>query len=284
MSQPSVSRQLKLLEEEYGVKFFKKVGRGIELTGEGRIFLSKAQPLLLQADKLKEKFPADLTSNKAGPLTVGGSLSPSMRYLPTVLAVFRETHPKVQLTLRTSTSRTIERLVLDSKVEIGVITSPSGSSSLIYEPYRKEKLAVFDSVKHPLARRQALTLEELAQMPLVVKRAMTGEVGITEEFLKQLEKKGFTPNIAMESDSAQAVKAAVKAGIGLGILYRDIVDPDIRAGDLKVIKIPELKMQLRSFIIYHKARSLSANAQDFLTLLKKWPQRQHGLRISVRAA
>jgi DNA-binding transcriptional LysR family regulator len=124
-----------------------------------------------------------------------------------------------------------------------------------------------------LARRKKLTLAELAMAPLIIKKGKEGQFSMAEGILKQVERRGLKLNIIMYCDSPEAVKAAVKAGIGVGISYRDIVEPDVKKGDLKVIKVPELKTQINSFIIYPKERPLSPIAQEFLTLLREWSQK-----------
>jgi DNA-binding transcriptional LysR family regulator len=106
---------------------------------------------------------------------------------------------------------------------------------------------------------------------------------MAEGILKQVERRGLKLNIIMYCDSPEAVKAAVKARIGLGISYRDIVEPDVRKGDLKVIKVPELKTQINSFIVYHKERPLSPIAQEFLTLLRGRSQKLRIAKGSQRA-
>jgi DNA-binding transcriptional LysR family regulator len=91
--------------------------------------------------------------------------------------------------------------------------------------------------------------------------------------LKHLENQGISPNIVMQCESFMEVKSAVKAGSGLGILYQDIAVPDVVDRDLKVLDIPELKIEFDTFIVYHKERPLSPSALEFLTLLKQWPRK-----------
>ena len=153
ISQPGVSRHLKLLQQEYGEKLYLRDGRGIELTQEGRYFLRNSKAILSQAEKLEEKLNANQRERKVGSLTVGGSHDPSASFLPSLLAVFKESHPQTDLTLRTSSSGVIERLVVNSEVEIGLVTNPSGSPRITVEPYRQERILAFASVGHPLARR-----------------------------------------------------------------------------------------------------------------------------------
>ncbi len=283
ITQPSVSQQLKFLEGECRVKLYKKLSRGIELTERGQLFLTDTVPLLLQVERLKEKFKDSHTDGQVGSLTIGGSHSQSVSFLPMLLAVFKETHPHVELTLRTDSSRALEQLVLNSEVEIAVITNPSNSSALNYELCRQESFVAFVSVTHPLAKKQQLTLAELAQAPLVFRKGKDNHTRVSE-VLKEVKRRGFKLNIVMRCDSTESLKAAVKAGMGLGILYQDHVDQDAMRGELKKINIPELKMKLPSFIVYPKGISLAPNGQDFLTLLREWPKKTRGVKGSLRVA
>jgi DNA-binding transcriptional LysR family regulator len=282
ISQPSVSEQLKLLEQEYKVKLYKSTGRGIELTREGRLFLREAESTLLQVERLKRIFSLKLHESEAQSLTVGGSHGPSASFLPRLASIFRDTHRDVQLILRTDSSPVMEQLVQSSDVEIAVITNPSTFARLVYEPCRREELVLFVSSRHPLAKRQRLSPAELARIPLVAFRR--GRIGGVAKILNQIEERGFHPSIVMHCETAEAVKAAVRTGIGVGILYRDLVEPDRRRGDLKIIHVPGFEMHVDSFIIYPTGKPLSANAADFLTLLREGLKRTKRVKGSLRAA
>lgn len=134
VSQSSISQHLKLLQKEYGVKLYSKVAQGIELTQAGRIFLNNARAILMQIEDLKKNLSAGLPETQARSLTVGGSYAPSASFLPSLLAVFKKSHPLVQLTLRTSSSHAIERMVLESEAEIALITKTPRSPHITMEP------------------------------------------------------------------------------------------------------------------------------------------------------
>jgi DNA-binding transcriptional LysR family regulator len=278
ISQPSVSQQAKLLQEEYGAKLYAKTGRGIQLTDEGRLFLKEIEPILRQVDLLKNKFGVRV---KEGSLTIGGSHGPSASFLPLLASVFKETHPDTKLTFRTHNSDVLERMVLDSDVEIAVITNSTASPHLVYEPCRQEELLFFASVEHPLARRKNLSVAELANAPLVVFKK--GRMAF-EKILRQIESQGFQWNVAMYCESSEALKAAVKARMGLGIIYRDLVQPELNRREFKVIQVQGLIMRSESYIIYHKERPLSVHAKSFLALLRQQSEivrRANGCSLAV---
>jgi DNA-binding transcriptional LysR family regulator len=268
LSQPSISQQLKLLQQEYGVKLYKKNGLGIELTPEGRVFLKDIEPILAEVERLKKKF-SNQNGHGAGSFSVGGSFSPSINSLPMLLAVFKKSHPQVRLSLQTGTSYGVEQMVLKDEVEIGVITNPSYSPSLFFEPCWRANLTAVVSARHPLAKKGKLTLAELAAAPLIIKKGKPVE-SRAELVLKDLKKRGFQPNVVMECESLEAVKAAVKAGVGAGLLFGDVVEQEVRKGELKILKIKDLKVDISCFVIYKKEKPLSSHAKEFLVLLRQW--------------
>lgn len=274
ISQPSLSQQLKLLEKDLGLKLYRKISGGIELTREGAAFLRDTEPILLRVETLKKKLGTDQAGGRADSLlSVGGSYTPSTSFLPLLVEAFKKTHPCVNLILRTDKSPVIEKLVLKSEVGIGVIVIPSYSPLLTYEPYRQMQMVAFVSAKHPLAKKQPLTAAELCQFPFVILKSRKSEQDVRsskiEQCLKEIERQGFKPDIFMMCDSSQAVKAAVRSGVGVGLLYKDTLEPELREDKLKVIKFAKLKAYGDSFVVYHKEKPLSLPARDFLALLRE---------------
>jgi LysR family transcriptional regulator, transcriptional activator of the cysJI operon len=188
MSQPSVSQQLKLLEEEFGTKFLIRINQGVELTSEGEEFFKGIRPLLAEAENLEKRFKSSPTLDTV-PLVVGGSHNVSINVLPKLLMSFKARHPSVQVILETNESPIIENRVIASEVEIALITNPSYRPELIYEPYEEMELVAFCLPSSPLARKK-LTLKELGECPLVLRRG-----GRLEKILMNL---GYKMNIVMQ--------------------------------------------------------------------------------------
>ncbi len=176
----------------------------------------------------------------------------------------------MQLTLRTDNWPNIERLVLKSEVDIAVVNHPHPSRLLTKEAYREEPMEAFFAVDHPLARKRKLTLLDFERTPCVVRRIEKGIPGVAEKLLKGLKKRGLNFNIAMRCDSPHAVKVAVKKRAGMGILFRNTVEPDVKRGDFKIIKMPGVSLVGKSYIVYRKDRPLTANVREFLALLRQW--------------
>jgi DNA-binding transcriptional LysR family regulator len=261
ISQPSVSQQLKLLEEEFGTKLFIRLNQGVELTPEGEEFFTGIRPLLAEAENLEQKFKGKPKANDTAPLIVGGSHNVSVNVLPKLLMALKERHPSVQLILEANESRIMETRLLNSEVEIALITNPSHRAELVYEPYEEMEVVAFCLPTNPLARKK-LTLKELVERPLVLRSG-----GRTERMLTNL---GYQLNVAFRCELSGAVRAAVRIGMGVGILYRNAVASRVARGNLKLINVPELKeMGVKSFIIYDRRKPLAPMAQEFLQILRE---------------
>jgi DNA-binding transcriptional LysR family regulator len=260
ISQPSVSQQLKLLEEEFGTKFLIRLNQGVELTLEGEEFFNGIRPLLAEAENLEKRFKSSPKGNDTAPLIVGGSRNvSSVNILPRLLMALKERHPSLQFILETDHSLAIEKRLLASEFEIALITNPSHRAEIAYEPYEEMELVAFCLPTNPLARKK-LTLKELVECPLVLRGG-----GRLEKVLMNL---GYRMNVALRCQASTSVKTAVRMGMGVGILYRNAVASRVARGNLSLIDVPELKqLGIQSFVIFDKRKPLAPMAQEFLQIL-----------------
>jgi DNA-binding transcriptional LysR family regulator len=261
ISQPSVSQQLKLLEEEFGTKFLIRLNQGVELTPEGEEFINGIGPLLAEAENLEKRFKSSPQANDTAPFIVGGSHNVSVTILPPLLVALKERHPSLQFILETDHSPTIEKRLLASEFEIGLITNPSHRAEIVYEPHEEMELVAFCLPTNPLAGKK-LTLKDLAECPLVLRGGGRLE--------KVLMNQGYKLNVALRCEASTTVKAAVRMGMGVGILYRNAVASRVAKGNLKLLNVPELKrMGIQSFTIFDRRKPLAPMAQEFLQILRE---------------
>jgi DNA-binding transcriptional LysR family regulator len=279
MSQPSVSQQLKLLEEEFGTRFFLRLNQGLELTSEGDEFFNAIRPLLAEAQHLENRFKSSPKVNDSAPLIVGGSHNVSVNVLPKLLMTLKERHPSVQFTLETDRSPVIEERLLAAELEIALITNSSHRAEIVYEPYEGLEVVAFCLPTNPLARKK-LTLKELVEHPLVLRSG-----GRTDRMFMNL---GYRVNTVLRCEVSSAVKAAVRLGMGVGMLYRNAVASRVARGNLQLINVPELKeLGFKSFIIYDKRKALAPVAQEFLQILRenrKLPITVNDNRVQIGSA
>lgn len=258
--QPSVSKQLKHLEHELRVRLYARKEQGVKLTQEGQLFLDHIKPILQQIEEVKKLFTDEATQTKIPFLKLASNPSPSTLLLPKALNEFKKTHPHLNLFFWTADTPTIERMVLNREIDIGVITELCSNVKLIAESLCSEKVLAVVSAKNPLAKKSKLTEEEVSHVPII------GRVG--GKISQQLQEMGLKLHISMRCEPIDVIKSAVESGLGMGFFHRNIVEPGIKKGDLKAIKIPYLKkVEVKWYILYLSNVPLSHEAQDFLSVL-----------------
>lgn len=281
ISQPAVTKQLKLLEKNYNTKLFVRAGHGMQLTDQGRLFLRDVKTILERYKTLGQKFSAIRSEFAVQTLTVGGSYSPSAYLLPWLLALFKKSHPQVQLNLRSNNRAAIERMILNYEVDIAVLNNAESHPLLTTEFYRQESLVAFVSINHPLAKKRKASWHDLERTPLIIRKPLAGR-GTAEQIIRAMKTLRLKPNIVLRCETPHAVKAAVASNMGLGILFKETIEPEVKSGEFKLVELPPADYSGESFIVYRKDRPLSACAQDFLELLRQRQQRPGGDRRRYR--
>lgn len=271
VSQPSVSKHLKNLEQDYGVKLVERSAGAAELTDAGSSLLRHVNAIFVHLDEATKELKSPKTSAKSDILKVAGSYAASALLLPSLLVNFKNKHRDASIILRTGTTREVKSMLLNSTVEIALLNELPVNPEFVSEPFRKEKLVVFAAPNHPLARKKKLKLSDLRQAALVT----TGMASAVDKMLNHLVQEGLGAKIAIQCGSPASVKIVVKNKIGLGILFQDMLIQEIRNKLFKVLEIPGLALTVQSYIVYYKDRPLSPSAQDFLALLRQRVHRGH---------
>lgn len=272
ITQPAVSRQLKLLQAELGAELYKRSARGIELTIQGKVVLESSGAVFRQIEELKKGLNRAQNNAAVPILKLGGSHSSSISSLPKPVAEFKRKYPQVEIDLRTDNDHSLSQMVIDGDIEIAMVEEVPASTSLKTELYRRERLVIFGLPKHPLAQKTTVNLGDLARYSLVIRHS-ENSAGVTEQLLRDLHCRGLKLKVALRCQTPTGVKEAVRKKMGLGILYRSTVETDVRRGDFNLIRCPEVKIEGNALIIYRNDRALSQCASAFLDLLHR--NRQH---------
>jgi len=262
ISKQSVSKQLRFLERECGIKLYVKSGRGIKITEEGRMLHNAAKPILKQMEELRSSFFTRVSDARDVALRVGSTPSPGAFFLPGVLKSFVKLHPKIHPTLRTGYPDALKAMVLDGEVDVAVTTIAPSHPEIIEEAIASEGIVAIVSAKHPLATKKSLTESEVGTVPFI----MTTDGRIADE----IKKIGLRLNVVMWCESVDLKKAAVEAGLGVGLFYRGSAEAGLRQGYFKALEIPKLEnIKITCYVIYQRAAHVSPNLNSFLSLLRR---------------
>jgi DNA-binding transcriptional LysR family regulator len=265
LSQPTISDHIKALEEELDCKLFDRLGRAVIPTKEAEALYSLAEEIIEKASTLKEvigQFKKEIT----GELIIGASTIPGTYLMPPMMAVFQKRYPSVSFQIFISDSKEIAEKVLKHELLLGVIGTKLSNEQINYIPFVEDELVVISSPS--LLDSSKITLKKLIKYPMVLREEGSGTRRETE---KILESRGVSLDdikIAGIFGSTDAVKQAVKAGIGLSILSKFSVTDELKHNILKEIKLTDIQMKRKFYIVTHKRRTLPFLYNTFLQHIK----------------
>jgi DNA-binding transcriptional LysR family regulator len=270
VSQPAVTAQIKQFEDQANLKFFKKRGRKIYLTDEGKTLFEYVKKLFeyeLQVEHVIE----DMKKLKRGILRLGTTKTYARYFMPLVLSNFRETYPQVKIFLGEGSSLEIMYSLLDFQNEVALIAQVEDNPRIHFIPFSQEELVLILGVNHPLGEKQSVLIEELAREPLIMKE--TGSA--TRKFINDLfVRKGVNPNILMETGNTEFIKQVVQRGEGVSFVVRSAVLAELNEKKLIERPIRGEHLFLNVNIAHLKGQELSRAAQAFLDILMKYvPQK-----------
>jgi LysR family cys regulon transcriptional activator len=262
-SQPGVSKQIKLLEEELGIDIFVRNGKRIvAITGPGKAVLGIAQRVLHETENLKQ-VGQEFRTQDSGSLTVATTHTQARYALPRVVKEFIKNYPGVKLGLHQGSPTQIAEQVLSGEANIGIATeSLALYDELVTLPCYEWHHCVVAPPKHPLLLEKRLTLKKLAQYPIITYDfAFTGRNKINQAFSEA----GIAPNIALTAIDADVIKTYVELGLGIGIVAQMAFIPD-RDRHLRMIDAGHLFQASTTRIAIRKNEYLRGYTYDFIEL------------------
>jgi len=222
-SQPAISKQIQMLEEELGVDIFLRNGKRIvQITPPGQLIIKTATRMLRDADNLK-KIAQEFTNEAGGTLIIATTHTQARYVLPPVIKRFTERYPKVKLILRQGSPMQISALVTSGEADIAIATEAIEQfPELILLPCYQWNRCVVVPPKHPLLKLKKLSLEAINQYPIITYDfAFTGRSKINQAFASR----GLEPNVVLTAIDSDVIKTYVELGLGVGILANMAFDP-----------------------------------------------------------
>ncbi|HTJ53938.1 MAG TPA: HTH-type transcriptional regulator CysB [Nitrosospira sp.] len=222
-SQPGISKQIRLLENELGVDIFVRNGkRVVETTPPGRAIIEIAERMLRDAKNLKQ-VGQEFANEAIGSLTIATTHTQARYALPSAIKHFTARYPKVKLILRQGSPTQISELVTSGVADIAIATEAIELfDELVMLPCYQWNRCIVVPPRHPLLKLEKLTLEAIAQYPIITYDfAFTGRSKINQAF----DVKRLVPNVVLTAIDADVIKTYVELGLGIGILAQMAFDP-----------------------------------------------------------
>lgn len=224
-SQPGVSKQIKLLEEELGLELFNRSGKHLtQITPAGSRIVERAQYILQEVANIR-RLSQEFRDEQRGTLDIATTHTQARYILPDVIREFRKQYPEVILHLHQGTPRLISEMAVSGEVEFAVATEALAMfSDLIMVPCYRWNRCVVVPPDHPLTQVGQVSIEELAQYPLVTYvQGLTGR-GMMD---KAFSEAGLQPNLAFTATDADVIKTYVRLGLGVGVIARMAYVPEL---------------------------------------------------------
>lgn len=264
LAQSAVSAAVAALEARHGAKLFHRVGRGIELTEAGVLFLNEARGVLARAEAA-ELVLSELGGLQRGTLAIHASKTIASYWLPRHLVAFRRAYPAIDLRLSVGNTAQVAAAVHEGLAEIGFIEGAIDDPMLIATEVARDQLVVVVGMDHPWVAADRVELRQLVETEWVLREPGSGT---RSEFETALEAAGVSLKeikLAMELPSNEAIRAAVESGLGATAISGSVAAPGLEAGLLHQVKValPE-----RAFhAVRHVERHRSMAAERLLEVM-----------------
>ncbi|MGE7694280.1 LysR family transcriptional regulator [Lysinibacillus sp. NPDC094177] len=263
ISQPTLSQQIRVLEDEVGMPLFDRIGKKIILTEAGSLLLRYGTEILDILQNVKDSIK-DLKEMKSGEIRVG--IMPSdLDYRITQLVIdFHQKFPNVKLKILSSVE--IVRQVLENEVDLGIAINVLPNDRLVTIPLCQEEYVLIVSKEHPIANRESISIVELKDLPVVI--YPEGFVGreIVEETVK---KHGFQLNSVLETNSVTSIINLVRANIGATIQPNQLIQ-QMNDPSLKIIHIQDYAPRRSLSIVYRVDRYVSQATKALIEQIKEY--------------
>ncbi|MCB1597505.1 MAG: LysR family transcriptional regulator [Gammaproteobacteria bacterium] len=262
-SQPGISKQLKLLEQELGVQLFTRRGKSLTaITPAGKDVIGRARRIMREVENIRN-LASDLSGEQEGTLSIATTHTQARHVLHDVIREFRERYPKINLELQQGTSEQIAELVAANRVDFAIATgSRQLFPGLVLLPCYSWDRIVLVPNGHPLTGNKELSLRVLAGYPLVTYVfGSTGESSLKKAFADQ----GLEPNVVFTARDADIIKTYVRMGMGVGIIAPMAYECQDQK-DLTALSAAGLFPRVTTWLGYRRDSVLRRYMVDFIAM------------------
>lgn len=273
-TQPAISAQIKLLEDELGEPLFQRIGKKVHLTQAGEILRQHVVSIFDHLD-IAQRQIQELHGLQRGRLVIGSSDTITIYILPEILKTYRQRYPNIEIAIRNKTSLEVAELVLEGVVDFGIVTLP-----IEHEMLHVEVLCTYPDVAicpsdHPLANQEMVSLIDLSSYPLLLLEPGSN----TRRFLEQVfADYDVQLHSVMDLGSIDVIKRMVAIGLGVSIvpLYAVRADADaqqeFRTPTEGLVALPLKELPPRQIGVIRNRQSdyLSLAGKEFVSMFKRY--------------
>jgi len=262
LSQPAVSMQIKQLEENIGLPLFEQMGKKIFLTEAGHELFHYARNIAHQLAEIETVFD-DIKGLGRGKLTIS-VVNTANYFTPQLLATFCRRYPGIHINLQVANRDAVLKQLADNSTDLALTGQPPEGIDVNAESFLDNPLVVIAAPDHPLAKLKHVKFSQLAKETFLSREPGSGTRGAMERIFA---KHKIQPNISMEMETNEAIKQAVQAGMGLGILSLHSIELELQTKRLTVLSVEHFPLLRHWFIAHRNNKRLSGAALAFKQFL-----------------
>lgn len=264
LTQPAVSMQIKQLEGNIELPLFEQVGKQIYLTEAGFELYQYSRTISRQLSDMEVALD-ELKGLERGKLNIS-VVSTANYFAPHLLAKFCQRYSGVTVSLNVSNREAVLKQLSDNLTDLAIIGQPPKKLDIVSESFMENPLVVIAPPDHPLCEVSRIPVQRLAQEIFLVREPGSGTRSAMERFFT---KHKITINRGMETDTTEAIKQAVQAGMGLGIISLHTAELELATNRLKILDVQGFPIMRYWHIVHRKNKRLSGVAQAFKDFLLK---------------
>src|SRR3569833_1668952 len=269
LTQPDVSQQVKLLEEEVGLPLFEKIGRKVHRAPAGAELVRYATQTIELMREASESLAA-MRGLKRGVLKLG-AVSTAKYFAPSLLSAVRPAYPEVTIQFAVGNREEIVQQLAANEVALVIMGRPPRELETVAEPFAKHPLVVIASPRHPLARKRRLKLSQLATESFLIREEGSGTRASMERVFRDRD---VSVQVSMEVSSNETIKQTVMADMGISFISSHTVGLELAAGKLVILDVVGLPIVRDWYVIHLHDKKLAPIPLAFRAFLLP-----HGARI-----
>jgi LysR family transcriptional regulator, low CO2-responsive transcriptional regulator len=262
LTQPAVSQQVRLLEDEVGMPLFEKIGRKVQLAPAGAELLRYAAQTLELMREASEALAA-MRGLKRGFLKLA-AVSTAKYFAPSLLSAFRPAYPEVTIKFDVGNREEIIKQLAANETDLVIMGRPPRELDTIAAPFAQHPLVIIAAPDHPLAARKRIPLKQLAGEPFLIREEGSGTRASMEHVFRE---RNVPIRVSMEVSSNETIKQAVMAGMGISFISAHTVGLELAAGKLVCLDIVGLPIVRDWYVMYLRDKHLAPIAAAFREFL-----------------
>jgi DNA-binding transcriptional LysR family regulator len=263
LTQPTLSKLVKSMEDELGVTLFDRSGKYIKLTDAGTAAIQQIH-LIIQAVNDLYTTLDDVSQLKTGLIKIGLPPVISTVFFPRVIAPFKKKYPNIEFAMVEEGAKKVEQLVLDGSIDMGVVISPDEDSSLWKMPFIQQQVSLLLHKSHALSGRASVSLPELSKEPFIL---FAKGFAVRHHVIEACHSVGFHPEIAYESSQWDLLVEMVAAGLGVSFLPEAICSKVVNP-EVCIVPLTNPSIPWNLFVIWNKERYVSYAMRELLAFIR----------------